>query len=321
MPTTTFDPPHDVLECGSAWVLRSGIQESNGGVAGWYRWDLKENAPVSAGVTGYTLSGLHFVHQRTGNTDVLNAIERGARFLTGSSPGDFFDNGIAARGLLAAWRATRDGQFLENAVARGRSMANGVAPGGCYQLKAALAWLELHEETGEQRFRDAWEECLDYALAGQAWVLPGDSDHERVMDQLHAYCDFLEGLLPVLNRPRCLTVFGEGLDRASHFFRQIAPVFLRSDVCAQLLRLRIYAASARALPLEPAVAMAEASAAASFRIASADSRASGAFSFGRRQGALMPFASPLSTLFCMQALELWTQSRQEGFHADWRGLI
>lgn len=290
-------------------------------MAGWYRWDLKENAPVSAGVTGYALSGLYFVHQRTGNADLLNALRRGARFLTGSSAANFFDNGIAARGLLAAWRATRDGQFLENAAARGRSMANGVVPGGCYQLKAALAWLELHEETGEQPFRDAWEECLDYSLAAQAWVLPGDSDHERVMDQLHAYCDFLEGLLPVLNRQPCLRAFGEGLDRASHFLRQIAPVFLRSDVCAQLLRLRIYAAAARALPLELAPATAEASAAVSFRIASADNRASGGFSFGRRQGTLMPFVSPISTLLCMQALVLWTESKQEGFHADWRGLI
>jgi len=258
----------------------------------------------------------------------------------------FFDCGIITRGLLAAWRTSPNQDYLDVAVACGRAMAidfrgnelfhpilslpdksprpqepRWSARPGCYQLKAALAWLQLHELTGEEIFRDAWEESLDWSLASHETFLPGDPDHLRVMDRLHAYCYFLEGLLPVLDRQPCVKAFSEGLDRVSHFLRQISPHFVRSDVYAQLLRARVYAAAAHAIPLDPVAAGQEANAASTFQIESADPRVHGAFSFGSKDGSLMPFANPVSTMFCMEALTLWAGCQTPGFQTDWRDLI
>jgi len=91
-------------------------------VARYYRSDVQRNAPVSTEITGYTVSALLFLHQRTHHADLLDAALRAARFLTRSAwdkrlntfpfeqpNGDrskalayFFDCGIIVRGLLAA---------------------------------------------------------------------------------------------------------------------------------------------------------------------------------------------------------------------------
>ena len=92
----------------------------------------------------------------------------------------YFDCGIVVRGLLAAWRAIREQEFLDIAIATGDSMMRDFAgaggdyhpilalpaktpierdPGrwsrstGCYQLKSAMAWWDLFEVTGASRFR------------------------------------------------------------------------------------------------------------------------------------------------------------------------
>ena len=110
---------------------------------------------------------------------------------------------------------------------------------GCYQLKSAMAWHELFEVTGESAFQRGYESALEAALENDREFLPGDSDPQRVMDRLHAYAYFLEGLLPVLDRPECAAAFRNGVDRAARYLREIAPVFARSDVYAQLLRVRL----------------------------------------------------------------------------------
>ena len=115
---------------------------------------------------------------------------------------------------------------------------------GCYQLKAALAWLELAEATGEKQYAELYEQVLEQALRTHEKFLPGHAERSKVMDRLHAYSYFLEGLLPVLDRPRCRRAFESGTVRARNFFRQIAPgVRTQSDVSAQLLRARVYAES------------------------------------------------------------------------------
>jgi hypothetical protein len=50
-----------------------------------------------------------------------------------------------------------------------------------------------------------------------------------------------------------------------------------------------------------------------------DPRLSGGFFFGGKAGALLPFSNPVSTAFCLQALELWRQ-HQEGWSFDLRQL-
>ena len=320
-------------------------------MARYYRSDLRHNAKISNEITGYAISALVFLHARTEDAKYLEGALRAARFLTrvaweprlGTFPfeptpnGDrtaalayFFDCGIIVRGLLSIWRATREAEFLETAVAAGRSMLADFrareaihpiltlpdkrplpyeprwsAHPGCYQLKSALAWYELFESTGEKDFLRAYESEVDAALANEADFLPGDANCEKVMDRLHAYCYFIEGLLPVLHRADCAEAFRKGVDRAAGYLREIAPQFVRSDVYAQLLRARLCGEVMGAMPLDSAAATQEAEGAAAFQLDSADARIAGGFAFGRKLGELLPFVNPVSTAFAMQALALW----------------
>ena len=342
-------PTESFINAAGRWFLQSGIQDASGGVARYYRSDLGQNAPVSTEITGYAVSTLLFLHQRTAEPAYLEAGLRAARFLTrtawdarlGTFPFElvgesgpafayFFDCGIIVRGLLDAWRATGDLEFRDAAIAAGRAMLADFpshdaihpilalpqkkplaweprwsASPGCYQLKSAMAWQELFEVSGESAFSRGYESALQAALENDPEFLPGDSDPLRVMDRLHPYAYFLEGLLPVLGRPECAAAFRAGVDRAARYLREIAPVFLRSDACAQLLRVRLLAEALGVLPLDQAAASHEAELAASFQIESGDPRLAGGFLFGRKQGEDMPFVNPVSTAFCLQALAIW----------------
>lgn len=237
----------------------------------------------------------------------------------------FFDCGIIARGLLAVWRATGEAQFLDCAAAIGRSMARDfvhdreihpilMLPGkqpaerdalrwsrspGCYQLKSAMAWCELDEALGGSEFRPHYDSAMEHALRGYAPFLPGHPESERVMDRLHAFVYFLEGLLPCAAEVRAAAAICDGIGRVAGYVREIAPRFARSDVYAQLLRIRLYADAAGASPLDRAAAREEAAALEAFQ------RANGCFCFGRKSGAEMPYDNPVSTAFALQALALW----------------
>lgn len=258
----------------------------------------------------------------------------------------FFDSGIIARGLLSLWRATGDKEFLDVAAACGRSMAKDFEAGerefhpilqlpskaplerdcrwsrspGCYQLKAALAWLELFEQTGDQEFAALYERMLDTALCNYEQFLPGDPDPCRVMDRLHAYSYFLEGLIPVLDRKRCLSAAASGLSRAAALFRQIAPAFERSDVSAQLLRFRIFAEAAGAFSVDCLAAEEEANRLPAFQAEHFDLRIKGGFYFGRKGGEMLPYANPVSTVFALQALAMW-YAHQKGQPAVARQML
>lgn len=342
------------IKAAGQWFLQSGIFEASGGVARYYRSDVRQNAPISNEITGYSVSTLLFLYQRTGESQYLDAGLRAAHFLTrvawnqtigtfpfeqvdgASGPGFayFFDCGIIARALLAAWRITEDVEFRDAAIAGGRAMLrdfpgpDGINPilalpekqpiawgrrwsasPGCYQLKSAMAWLELFEVTGESAFQSGYESALEAALADQREYLPGATELQDVMDRLHPYAYFLEGLLPVLNRAECATAFRDGIDRIGRYLREIAPVFVRSDVYGQLLRVRLLGDARGTAPLDRPAAEFEAKSAASFQIDSSDSGAdssvAGGFLFGRKRGEDMPFVNPVSTAFCLQALAMW----------------
>ncbi|HBY60662.1 MAG TPA: hypothetical protein DEH78_12625 [Solibacterales bacterium] len=258
----------------------------------------------------------------------------------------FFDSGIIARGLLALWRVTKNEEYLGGAIRAGRSMIRRFAgyspippilalPGfeplpfeqrwsrepGCFQLKSALAWLELHEETGEPEFEEQYERVLALALGNAPLFLPGAPEREKVMDRLHAFCYFLEGAMPRSGRPEVRAAIVEGIERAGALLRDIAPEFARSDVYAQLLRARLYADALGAAPLDQASAAEEARAAAVFQYDHADPRIDGGFCFGQKAGRRMPFANPVSTAFCSQALALWEQAEAGRLEAQWRDLI
>jgi hypothetical protein len=183
---------------------------------------------------------------------------------------------------------------------------------GCYQLKAAMAWWDLAEATGEERFREPYQRALDRSLRSWNAFLPGHSDRLKVMDRLHAFLYFLEGLLPRANETRCAAALAEGIRRTSQFLREIAPRFERADVYAQLLRIRLYADWAGAAPLDREAAQAEADKLADFQAASSDPRIDGGYYFGRKAGEWLPYVNPVSTAFALQALGLWERCRSGG---------
>jgi hypothetical protein len=346
-----------MLRRAGQWFLRSGIQQAGGGVARYYRSDLGKNARVSTEITGYAVNTLLYLAGRTADGNYTDAAMRAARFLTetawspllstfpfehsdnGAQPEPlayFFDCGIIVRGLLAAWRASREQRFLDTAATAGRAMiadfdarsaihpilrlpekqplayeTKWSASPGCYQLKSAMAWYDLFDETGERRFATAYEQALENALRSEGAFLPGDADREKVMDRLHAYCYFLEGLLPYCGRSEVSRVLSAGIEKTAKYLHDIATEFARSDVYAQLLRVRLCAAHAGAVPLDETQASCEAARAGEFQLASDDPRIEGGFAFGRKAEEILPFVNPVSTGFCVQALVLW-HDRQNG---------
>ena len=338
------------MEDAGRWFLRSGIQDARGGVARYYRSDTGQNVPVSNEITGYAVSALLYLHQLTEVQEYLDAALRAARFLarnawsgeSGTFPFEpaspyayFFDIGIIVRGLLAAWRATGDDEFRSRARDAALSLAfdfmgDGVfhpiislpdkqagppeprwsrGP-GCYQLKSALAWFELGDPDAVRWF----ESALASALASHESFLEGETNLEKIVDRLHAYCYFLESLLAVTDRPECRRALGGGIDRVASLRYEAAPAFERSDVCAQLLRLRLIAHHLGAAPLDDKAACEEADGVASYQVASADPRIHGGFWFGQKGGQKLPFVNPASTAFGLQALELWREHRA----GEWR---
>lgn len=244
----------------------------------------------------------------------------------------FFDCGIIVRGLLRLFHVTAEEEWLSGAERCAEAMREfrGVdgqyhpilslpakAPmppdgrwsrnPGCYQLKSALGWLELAEATGNREWSHRYEDVLSYSLEGHDSFLLVEPHREKIMDRLHAYCYFLEALLPYAARPDCRTVLAGGMIQVGRLLRDIAPEFARSDVYAQLLRIRLYADGLGVAPLDRQAAEQEAAALAGFQVNAADMRQQGGFCFGRKGTALLPFSNPVSTAFGVQALVMWNE--------------
>jgi len=241
----------------------------------------------------------------------------------------FFDSGIIVRGILSVWRITSENRLLEAAVNLGRAMARDFAAAdgefhpiltlpekrpiprddrwsrsvGCYQLKSAMAWQELFEATGEAGFEAHYRRVLDFSLRTWGSFLPGHPEQLKVMDRLHAFSYFLEGMLP--RAAECRAAICEGIGKLAAHLRAIAPMFDRSDVYAQLLRARIYAEWAGVVPVDREAAALEAEQLAAFQARHPDPRIDGGFWFGRRGGEWLPYVNPVSTGFALQALALW----------------
>ena len=250
----------------------------------------------------------------------------------------FFDCGIVVRGWLAVWRASGDPEFLEAAVTLGRAMARDFVDHGggwhpvlklpeksvaareplrwsrspgCYQLKAAMGWRDLDQAAGGKEFEEPYRRSLEAALATHDTFLPGHSEPAKVVDRLHAYLYFLEGLLPSTDDPRCAAAIAEGIGRVASHAAAAAGHLERADVYAQLLRMRLYAAASGVAPLDAAAAEREAGLLGSFHVVSPDARVDGGYYFGRQGGRWSPHVSPVSTAFTLQALAMW-DARQTG---------
>jgi hypothetical protein len=350
------------LQQAGNWFLGSGIQESNGGVARYYCSDRGCNAPLTTEITAYCASALIEMQKETGDRAYGDAALNAARYLVrawdcensampfecdaqGGRCSYFFDDGIIARSLIAAWRECGNAEFMAMARLVAESMAADFWDGqqfrpilnlpgkqpetldaarwsrssGCYQLKAALAWEELWESTQDQRYHELYERMLQLALADHASFLPGVEDELRVMDRLHAYCYFLEGLLPALHEDACQRAMREGMARVESFVAQISPRFLRSDVVAQLLRARLFAEAHGVQPLNVEQALREVALVQGFQSEDADPRLNGGYWFGRKGEETLPFMNPVSTAFCHQALTMWDHRGERQLR--WQRLI
>jgi hypothetical protein len=233
------------------------------------------------------------------------------------------------RGLLALWQVTKDAEYLDIAVQAGESLGADFATGdswhpilelpgkyplqwtnqwsrrpGCYQLKSALAWHELHLATGDDKFAKWYADGVARALATKNDFLPAET-RERTMDRLHAYSYFLEALLPVADRSEVRQALKEGILLVSQYLREIRPEFERTDVYAQFLRVRLAASALTGTTVDEKEATVEASAIQSFQIDDPTSSHHGGFWFGRRHGEFLPFINPVSTAFCLQAHQWW----------------
>ena len=242
----------------------------------------------------------------------------------------FFDTGIILRGLNAAARADAGlaRTALVTAGAQGMLRRHGagarIAPvielphcrplaleprwsrlPGCYQLKSALAWREVSEQTGQEALAQAWADTLAAAIASHESFLPGAEEPARVMDRLHAYCYFLEALLFAPATEQRDRLLEGGIARVAGLLHAIAPEVARSDVYAQLLRIRLYADPA--VPLDAEAAGREAAELLRFQARHSDPAIDGGFWFGRTGDGFLPFVNPVSTLFAAQALHLWQQ--------------
>lgn len=345
MPQASSSLAPRLTQLAGKWFARSGIQEPNGGVARYHHSDTHQNARVSTEITGYAVSALVAFDQRDAAARAARFLTRTAwdqslkTFPFEHGPANearpalayFFDCGIIVRGLLSLWHVVGDQELLDIAIQAGQSMARDFAisgaegwhpilelPGkqalpwtdqwsrrpGCYQLKSALAWHDLFEATGDSRFAAYFAEAVAVALANKDDFLPAET-REKTMDRLHAYCYFLEGLLPLAHRPGVRSALAEGILRVSGYLRDIRSEFERSDVYAQLLRIRL----AAGVPLNLAEASEEASAVEMFQIQQPGSLHHGGFWFGRKAGVLLPFINPVSTAFCAQALDWWQEYR------------
>ncbi|MGJ5816813.1 hypothetical protein [Paludibaculum fermentans] len=355
-----------VLSRAGQWHLLSGIQEAEGGVARYHYISENRNARVSTEITGYTVSALLELYDRSCEDSYLEAAARGGDLLVKAWDGRssampfewsasgvlpehhsyFFDNGIIARALLRLWRATGSQQYLDMAVCCGESMSRDFVnrhdihpiltlPGkcpvardarwsrssDCYQLKSALAWLDLYEVTGNESFRSEFEWTLERALQTHGEFFDHEPQNHRIMDRLHAYGYFLEAILAVSERPEVRQALEEGIEREAAHLRAVRHEFERSDANAQLLRVRLWADAQGAVALNQEAAAQEARWAAAYQMESEDPRLDGGFNFGRREGVLSNYSNPVSTAFCLQALALWDDYQQGLPLADRRSLI
>lgn len=347
------------------WFLASGIQEPHGGVARYHLIRERRNARISTEITGYAVSAMLEVFERTGAERFLDAAQRAGDFLCRAWDGSceampfewcaeggverltyFFDNGIIARGMLRLWRITGEERHLALARACADAMerdflnADDIHPilrlpgkeplardgrwsrsSGCYQLKSALAWLEMAELTGDARYRRAFDRALELALRTHEAFLDAAADNHARMDRLHAYCYFLEALPGRGGDARVRAALEEGIARAGRELRRIRVEFERSDVNAQLLRVRLWADAMGLVRLDKQAAEEEAGRAASFQMESPDRRLDGGFNFGALGEGMSNYANPVSTAFCLQALAMWEEHRSGGLRTGWDRLI
>ena len=301
-------------------------------------------------VPGVALRAGHFLTKHAFDRDSdLFALGPSTNPNSSSLHASFVECGIVIRGLLDLWRATGDRACLDHAERCGLALCGkmsivdgsffplydiamnhphsgsgawSVEP-GVYQLKVGLAFLELAEATGMGQFKASTEFMRTWALKRQESFLLDDTEEPQLMmDRAHAYCYFLEGLLPEAALDRdCRQALQFGLLRVENLVDEIGGQFQRCDVLAQVLRLRLYADIIGVMELNRGRADQEATRIAEFQIQSPDPRVDGGFAFARQRSELLQHINPATTAVAVQALQMWEQAEEETFRQPWKVLI
>ncbi len=249
------------IHLAAEWLAHSGIQEPDGGVHRWYNALEDYYAPTTTELTGYTIGALSLV----GGYE--KAIEKGVNFLARAwnpvvrlmpyeldSPWSYrFDTAIIARSLKTAGYGSTslyrrcveslDCFTGDSVVIRFDGGVKMPAPRwstlpGPHQLKTCLVW---HDERPEW---DHEAEAKRVGLSVGPFILCSNGNLRDHIDRLHPYCYYLEGLLPLFEKVRLR------LDCGIDFVAHRQGVITRSDVLAQLLRIRIYCAERGIIPLD-----------------------------------------------------------------------
>ena len=263
-------------------------------------------------------------------------------------PARFLDCGTIIRALLDLWRATGDEAYQDCAERCGLAMhsrmttvdggffplynlvydqpefGSGSWPveAGVYQLKVGLAFRELAEATGLGEFEADVELLNKWCLRRHEAFLHGDGDSEDTMSRLHAYCCFLEGLLPTAGLDsESARVLQFGILRVENLIDELGEEFLRCDAVAQLLRLRLFADNFGVMELDQRRAESEAASLEEFQMQTLDPKADGGFALARRAGTIVPHVSLAATGFAIQALGICEQLKDGRYADDWRNLV
>jgi len=310
---------------------------------------LKANETGEAEPLEHALkSGRFLVEQAFDSNLELFPVDIGVNGEQSTMEARFFDCTIAARALLHLWQATGDQVFLDHAERCGVALRTRMSrvdgsffplldlrsgePGSgtdswsvkaeVYQLKSSLAFLELSDATGNREFNTSTELMLSWCLKTHDGFVRGDDDPEEVMEQLHAYCYFLEGLLPVAAEDmKASNALQRGVLDVENRMREVAASYQRCDVVAQLLRLRLYADRIGIMELDSGEAEKEALLIEQFQHQSTDPKVDGGFAFARRDGQLTPHVNPATTAVAVQALAMWEQAEDGAFREPWQALI
>ena len=260
----------------------------------------------------------------------------------------FFDCSIIIRSLVDLWKATKEPAYVECAERCGFAVQNLMSrmdgsffavydfardqpiddgetwskQAEVYQLKASLALQELTDATGLSEFVATSDMLRRWCLKRHESFIPDYGDSQERMSRLHAYCYFLEGLLQEASQDvDCSRALQWGILRVENLVEEMGPEFQRSDVLAQLLRLRFYADTFGVLEIDRATVESEVAALIEFQQQSSDPRVDGGFAFARRGAELVHHINPLSTVLALQALTMWESAEQGAFRDPWHVLL
>ena len=159
----------------------------------------------------------------------------------------------------------------------------------------------MPQATGDASFRRAVRARAGDSLRTYAAFLPGHPDRAQGDGPAARVLLFPRRAAAARPRPALLRCHATTGIRAWRLLREIAPEFERSDVYAQLLRMRVYADRAGVAPLDREAADFEAARLQTLRSARAAASISDA-----RAATGCPYLNPVSTAFAMQALAVWS---------------